>query len=292
VPRPALALVLVAAAAALAVLPAEASASELVGRNAAHVRLAVDAHGRALVTYRAAGVGHRVLAWGAVNARAPSRQRRQVAFRLDRSATVSIPNTCRPYDGPSLPWLVVACKAPDNSYWALQSWQRRLPNYGLSATPDRAAWELRLSHWTGAPARLEIGLDWAYRRYDHLYGRLTYSGRPVHGFRATPTGQPLDTYGRNIYVDTLDASYGPGWRRENSFLAQMGTGAFCYGFFPHSGRPEGRGPRYRATVIGPGVTPDVGWEGSAPGAYDPARDAAANARQRALYRGTGHCKVN
>ena len=273
-------------------LPAPAAASELIARNAADVRLAVGAGGRALVTYRAGGRTRRVLAWGAVNARHPSRAVPQVAFRLDRSPAGPIRNACRRYDGPRLPWLVVACKAPDGSYWALQSWQRRLPNYGLTATADRAARELRLSHWTGAPARLEIRLDWAYRRFDHLYGRLTYQGRPVYGFRATRRGEPLDRYGRNIYVDTLSSAYGPGWRRENSFLAQTGTGAFCYGFFPHAGRPEGRGRRYRATVIGPGVTPDVAWQAPAPGPYDRARDTAANAEQRALYRGTRRCRIN
>src|SRR5262249_20609894 len=37
---------------------------------------------------------------------------------------------CGRYDGPALAWEVVACKAPDGSYWAVQSWQRKLPNYG------------------------------------------------------------------------------------------------------------------------------------------------------------------
>ena len=48
----------------------------------------------------------------------------------------------------------------------------------------------------------------------------------------------------------------------------------------------------RATVIGPGVTPDVMWEGPAPGAYDPAGDAEANAAQRALLGPDPLCKVN
>ena len=45
-------------------------------------------------------------------------------------------------------------------------------------------------------------------------------------------------------------------------------------------------------MIGPGVTPDVMWEGPAPGAYDPARDAEANAAQRALLGPDPLCKVN
>ena len=40
-------------------------------------------------------------------------------------------NACAPYDGPALPYLVAACKAPDGTYWALQSWQRALPLLGF-----------------------------------------------------------------------------------------------------------------------------------------------------------------
>ena len=63
-------------------------------------------------------------------------------------------------------------------------------------------------------------LDWVQRRYDHLYGKLTYRGKPVHGFRSTHRGNPLDTYGRNIYLDTFNSSYGSGWRRERLPRAQ------------------------------------------------------------------------
>ena len=87
----------------------------------------------------------------------------------------------------------------------------------------------------------------------------------MFGFRTTSQGNPLDAYGRNIYVDTYNSRYGSGWHRENGFLAQRPIGVFCYGFYPHGSRPAGKGTRYRATVIGPGVTPDVMWEGPAPG---------------------------
>src|SRR5262249_32372333 len=42
---------------------------------------------------------------------------------------------CGRYDGPPLAWLVTACKAPDGTYWAVQSWQRLLPDYGVTPTP-------------------------------------------------------------------------------------------------------------------------------------------------------------
>ena len=35
----------------------------------------------------------------------------------------------------ALAWFVTACQAADGSYWALQSWQRALPDYGVTPTP-------------------------------------------------------------------------------------------------------------------------------------------------------------
>lgn len=281
-------------------LSSPASASQLIARDAADVRLEVNASGIALVTYRTGGRIWRVLAWGAINARPPAAGQPQVRFRLDYSggwATFRRPvwktfrDACRPYDGPPLGWLVAACKAPDGSYWALQAWQRMLPNYGLPATTSlQAAWELRLSHWRGPLPQLEIGFGWTYRRFQQIYGRFTYRGRPVHGFRSTASGQPLDAYGRNIYVDTFDSAYGPGWRRENSFLTHVGTGGFCYGFYPHGDRPSGQGTRYRATAIGPGVTPDAYWEGEAPRAYDREADLLADEAMRRLLPGDPLCR--
>ena len=135
---------------------------------------------------------------------------------------------------------------------------------------------------------LSIQVNWAYKHFDHLFGTLTYDGTGVYGFRSTPGGAPLDTFGRNIYVDTFNSAYGPGWKRENSFLAHKANGAFCYGFYPHGSSPAGTGTNYRATVEGPGVTPDVMWTGSAPGPYNAAEQAAADNEIRAL--GDNQCK--
>ena len=49
-----------------------ADGSQLVDRNASAVTLAVNDQGEALLTYRAAGQLKHVLAWGAVNAIAPT----------------------------------------------------------------------------------------------------------------------------------------------------------------------------------------------------------------------------
>ena len=266
-----------------ALLVGSARASQLIDRNAAGVQLAVNAKGEALVTYRVGGRVRHVLAWNATDARQPSSYPApQVRFRKDYAGGWGkyhtrywdrFQNACRPYHGPAIPFVVAACQAPDDSFWALQAWRTALPDLGFSPwLPIQRAVELHLSHWTGPLARLEVWTDWIYGgRFHDLFGRLTYRGQPVHGFRTDRYGAPLDGYGRLIYLDTFNSRYGPGWRRENSFVAHKPTGIFCYGFYPFNpqsyphppGWPKGklRGPangaKYRLTVEGPGVTPDV-----------------------------------
>jgi hypothetical protein len=282
-----------------AVLASSANASQLIDRNATGVKLEVNTKGEALITYRAGGKVKHVLAWGAANAIAPTQSRPQVAFKLDYAGGwgkyhtdywKTFKNACAAYDGPALAWSVLACTAPDGSYWALQAWQRMLPNYGVAPTAAQAAWELRLSHWTGELPVLSVSTDWAWHQWDHLFGTFTYDGSPVYGFKATPGGNPLDSFGRNVYVDTYDSAYGSGWKRENSFLTHTGTGAFCYSVNPHGSHPAGKGTKYRATVEGPGVTPDVMWEGLAPGPYDKQADQAANAA--IIQLGDKQCRAN
>jgi len=178
--------VLVAVVLAAAV-PAEARSSELIARNATGVRLQADAQGRALISFRSEGQSRQLLAWGAIDARPPSQTQPQVAFKLQYGGSIG-PNVCGAYRGPPLAWKVAACTATDGSHWALQAWQRMLPNYGVAASGDRAAWELRLSHWSGPVAKLELWTDWSYRRFHHLYGRLTHKGAGVYGFRSTRLG--------------------------------------------------------------------------------------------------------
>lgn len=300
----------------LLVVAAPAAASELIDRNVELISFEVNADGQAGLTYRtkAKGVRH-VLVWGAVNALAPERGKTQVEFKKDyaggwgvfrRNVVKEMKDTCRPYDGPALPWFIAGCTAGDGTFWALQGWQRSLPNLGLDPwKPEQAVVELHLSHWTGDLPVLTAQTDWVYsRRYHHLFGTFTYKGTPVYGFASTRTGVPLDNWGRNVYLDTFDSAYGPGWKRENSFLAHTGNGVFCYGFYEHDPyggyppgrRPRGHGTRYRITAMGPGVTPLVMWEGTDPGDYDPAdpakvqREQEMNAAQRAL--GDDRCNIN
>ena len=253
-----------------------------------------------------------MLAWGAVNARGPSRAHSQARLRLDysggwgtsgRQVWRTFRNACGPYRGPRLPFLVQACTARDGSHWALQRWQRLQANYALPPwRPGHGAWELRLSHWRGPLARIEAWADWSYNgRWHHLFGRLVYRGKPVHGFSTTLTGDPLDGYGRVLYLDTLDSAYGPGWRRENGFVARNPDGTFCYVFVPHRAhtgelRPAGNGRRYRLSVTGPGVTPDVtvqvaglrDFDRENPG--DVEHETRMNDLQRRIVDGTKSCR--
>jgi hypothetical protein len=291
--------VAVTVAAAAAVFTSSAAASQLLDRDAKSPTLSVNGRGEALVTYLKEGSVKHVLAWGAENAISPTRSRPQVAFELDyaggwgkyrRDYWKTFANSCSAYDGALLAWLVTACKAPDGSYWALQAWQRGLPDYGVRPTATQAAWELRLSHWSGELPVLSVTTDWAWHRWDHLFGMYSYVGNPVFGFKATATGAPLDSFARNVYLDTFDSRYGQGWKRENSFLTHTHTGGFCYSVNPHGDHPAGNGTKYRATIEGPGVTPDVLWEGPAPGAYNRQLDAVANAAERQLD--DPHCPLN
>ena len=140
------------------------------------------------------------------------------------------------------------------------------------------------------PLALDDGSAGADDRHGLVVAPLGPPLRHLHLPRPAGLRLPLDLrrasrstrFGRNLYVDTLDSAYGPGWKRENSFLTHKGTGAFCYSVNPHGSRPAGKGVRYRATIQGPGVTPDVMWEGVPLGAYDKAADETLNATIAAL----------
>jgi hypothetical protein len=262
--------------------------------NVSDVSLRVDARGEALVTYRTqSGSTRHVLAWGAENAVAPNPEVSQQTFQLDyaggwrkykRRVWLSFHDTCRPYSGPQLAYLVTACTAPDGSYWAIQSWQRVLPLRGVEPfRSGQGAWEVHLSHWTGALATLEVSPHWTYgHTLQGLFGRLLYDGSPVYGFR-TPSASKGDRNARYFYIDTFNSAYGQGWKRDGAKVTHRPTGGFCYSFAPLAAAPAGYpsvpkvsgvGERSRVTVMGPGVTPDVEWEGDTLGAYEPAAQAA------------------
>src|SRR6266536_1061929 len=109
-----------------------ASAAQLVARNATGVRIVASSGGEAMLS-------HRTLYWR------------------------HFPGGCGRYDGPLLPNVVAACKAPDGSYWAAQSWPQPLPNLGFTPwLPELRQQWLEVSHWTGDVAQLETGSSWVY----------------------------------------------------------------------------------------------------------------------------------
>jgi len=321
--RPVTRLVVVACVSVAAFsLVGTAGASQLIARNASHIKLAVNKKGTAMVTYSVRGRVTHLLAWGAVNARPrPASPRiRQVEFKVDysggwkhhRKAWKRFRNRCRAYDGPELAWLVAACKARNGSYWALQSWQTALPNLGMAPwLRQQKTWWLRLSHWNGALAKLDVYTDWIYGgRFQEVFGRYTYKGKGIRGFGTTAVGAPTDNYGRLLFLDTFNSAHGKGWLRENSFVSHGPPGMFCYGFYrrnpwvggyahprsiPKRKRPSGVGEQYRITAAGPGVTPDVMWEG--PGLHpfnrgnpsDVALESQMNAEREAIRGGYGKC---
>jgi hypothetical protein len=265
--------------AALAASAGSAQAAQLLARNATGVSIKTNARGEALFTYRLNGSVHRTLVWGAINARVPQPGTRQVEFKVDYSGgwrarhTTAFAGSCGRYDGPPLVNLVAACKAPDGSYWAAQSWGRPLPNLGFTpwTAELRQQW-LEVSHWRGELPQLELHMGWVWsNRFQQLFGRYTYRGKPVYGFGTTRYGAPTDGFGRLVYLDTLNSTYGTGWKRENSFVPHNPTGAFCYGFYsfdPTKGgykhpaganakRGPGTGEQYRVTASGTGVLPNV-----------------------------------
>jgi hypothetical protein len=278
---------------------APASASQLIDRGTTDATLEVDAKGEALITYCAAtGKTRNVLAWGAANAIQPTPGGHQVHLDVDYGGGSgkyhttywkTFANARKPYDGPALPYVVAACKAPDGSYCALQSWDVFYPDLGFSPWMHSQSTALTLSHWTGPLAQLDVHVNWSYGgRFRQLFGTYSHDRKPVFGYRTTQFGAPIDSFGRLVYVDTFDApKYGAGWKRENSFTAHSGSGGFCYGFTAndalHGGyahpsgyagglRGPGVGKEYRVSGEGPGVTPDVSVLVTDPGTWN-AKDA-------------------
>lgn len=296
-------LLLVAAAAITAsTLAWPAAASEQFSdANVELLDFGVNRKGEALVVYQTpAGLVRRILVWGAVDA-LPSTDPsvvKQVRFSYDYAGGWgkyrnpkywrAFYDSCLPYDGPPLPLMVTACKARDGTYWALQSWKRMQPLLGFEPwLPQHTAAELHISHWTGELPSLEVHTHWTYDgRWQGLFGRFSYLGEPVYGFSSTSRGNPKERYSRNVFIDTFNSSYGPGWKRESGILTHAPTGTFCHSFvpqkpFPHypsqKMRPPAAGERYRVTVKGPGVTPVVRWEGPGLTAADRASASSVKA---------------
>ena len=170
--------------------------------------------------------------WGAVNALGAGSESPSVLSRdysggwKSRDEPCGVRQSVRPYNGPALPFLVVACTAPDGTHWAVQAWQRLLPMRGFDPwKPSQAVMEFHLSHWSGPVASLEVSPNWTYGgQWQGLFGRLTYSDAPVFGTR-TPTASKRDAYGRFVYIDTRNSVYGPGWKHDAGKVLHLRNGA-------------------------------------------------------------------
>lgn len=304
--------VLLAALTAAICIPAAATASAIFGDlNVTGISLKVNTKGMALVTYKTeAGAIRHVLVWGAASAvpnptAAPQQQKFQMDYsggwKSQKNAKFwsTFKNACTKYDGPALPFLVTACKAPDGSYWALQAWQRNLPMRGFDPwTAKQKGVELHVSHWSGPLPELEIYQAYTYGNANQgFFGRLMYDGDPVYGTRS-PSATVADPWARNIYIDVFNSDYGPGWKHDTAINTHPGNGAFCYTFTPQappkgypSDKPNGNGlgERYRISVMGPGVTPIIQWEGAKLGPRSQAAQSAAQDRFDAILGGDSHC---
>ena len=224
-----------------------AAASEPLRRLERHAPLAEgEREAKALVTYRRSdGLVRHVLIWGALNARAPSAEIPQVRFKWDyaggwgkyRNGEVLASVRER------LPDRMTARRSRCSSRRARRRTAptgRSRPGSGdcrssasIPWLPAQTAWELHVAHWSGPLPVLELYRNWTYGgKWQGVFGRYTYLGQPVYGFGATAKGVPKDKYGRNLYVDTFDSAYGPGWKREAGILTHNPTGTFCHSFVP------------------------------------------------------------
>ena len=276
----------IACAAFLLVAPV-ASASNIVDRNAKNVHLKVNSKGVALVTYKAKGIQRHVVYWGA-QGDGPE------FFRYDRSGGAvskkvanwtKLKNVCGPYTGPPLVAVVAACTFRDGSHWALQNWIRLKKNHGGTTGPK----ELHISHWKGAAPVLTVKSDWSYpQHFRHLYGTYTYHGRPVEPGRYDRSGRVLDGKGRNLAIESFNSNLGRGWHRVDMFLAHKPRGQWCYTFI-WQGHRQGVSDvnRYRASVAGPGVAPDLVNQpfSIVPGPFNAVVDRLANDEIMRLSRG-------
>ncbi len=133
----------------------------------------------------------------------------------------------------SIPLALSLRQTPDGRFWALQSWRR------LRGGPV----ELRFSRWRYAPTKLVVRTTCCRWRSEVVYGKATFHGRAIYGNSYTPQGVPLDSMGRNVYLDTFRRG---SWKRMMGIIAKRPTGNFRLWI-----RPYWRGTQYRGRIIGP-----------------------------------------
>jgi hypothetical protein len=200
-------------------LPSAAEGSIKIAGNAKNPVLRVNAKGFATVTYTVRGR----------RTSAVVTPRGRVLYgRRAGGGDVSLPSV-----GVALPMLVTLRVSPTGRFFALQSWRRL----------KRGPVELRFSRWFGPPTLLTLGAVCCKWRSEIVRGHASFHGRPIFGYGSTPSGNPTDKYGRNVYLDTYRRG---AWRRMMGILARRPTG-----FFRLWIRPYWRGSSYRGRISGP-----------------------------------------
>lgn len=194
---------------------AQPGAAIFVGTNPVHPTLGIDARGTAVVSWIADGSRQAVTV--------PARG--QLFHGGSLSGDVS-----RPAGKAGLANALVVRRTPDGRTWALQAWPE---------TPGGPI-DLHLARWKGAPTKLTLAYDGT-----KLTGRAEFQGKPVSGTSATLEGKQLRIY---VYLDCTGCpGAGAGWKR------MLGVAPKADGSFSAFVRPEWKGKRYRATVLGPNV---------------------------------------
>lgn len=218
-PTPRLKLLALGVFTALA-LPLAAEASIKVAGNAHNASFRVNAKGTATVYWRTGS--------GRTRTAIVSRSGRITWGKVAPGRDVSRPSTAY-----ALPMLVQLRQTPNGRLWALQSWRR------IKGGPV----ELRFSRWYGKPTKLVLRAWCCKWRSEVARGRATFHGKPIFGYRNTPSGVPLDGLGRNVYIDSFRNGR---WMRLMGILTHRPTGRFGLWI-----RKHWRGSQYRAKMVGP-----------------------------------------
>jgi hypothetical protein len=199
-----------------ALLPAsQLEASIYIGMIPTSAALGVDSKGTAVVSWLQGGVRQTVTV--------PAHGRLVHGGSLSKDVS-------RPAAAGGLPNALVVRRTPDGRTWALQSW---------SAKPGGPV-ELHLARWKGAPTKLTLAYDGS-----RLSGRAEFQGKPLTGTSPTLEGKRLRIY---VYLDCSGCpGAGSGWKR------MIGVSPKADGSFAALVRPEWKGTRYRALVLGPNI---------------------------------------
>ena len=202
--------------AAGAFLPAaQPGASIYIGMSPTRATLGVDTKGTAVVSWFQGGARQTVTV--------PAKG--QLFHGGSLSADAS-----RRAGAAGLPNALVVRRTPDGRMWALQTWPE-MPGGPI---------DLHLARWKGAPTKLTLAFDGS-----NLSGRAEFQGKPVTGTSPTLEGKQLRIY---VYIDCTGCpGAGAAWKR------MIGVPPKADGSFSVFVRPEWKGKRYRATLLGPNI---------------------------------------